>query len=139
VRSLAIAGTVAVHALILAVALVRCTPEVSAKPPPPPQAPQDERVLSVHLLPSGESVTENALACEYSYRGVGFTGNGVRIESLAPGGPAESAGLQVGDVVLNSEVLGQDRYMVGHRLTLQISRSGRQFAVEVVIRRICFE
>jgi hypothetical protein len=139
-RAAALALTVALHLILLAMALVRCAPEASAKPPPATsEQPENERVLDVRLLPSGESTAEEAPACESTFRGVGLMHNGIRVQSLAPGGPADRAGLKVGDVILNAEVLGQDRYMVGHRLTLKVSRDGRHFAVDVVVGRICFE
>jgi predicted metalloprotease with PDZ domain len=93
----------------------------------------------VRLLPSSD-VGEPDLPCEHSYRGIGIrTSDGALIESVSQGGPADKAGLKAGDRIVNAQILMADRYMVGHRLTLRVSREGREFAVEVVIGRICYE
>jgi predicted metalloprotease with PDZ domain len=139
VRTLAAAGAVALHALLLAVALVRCSPEVSAKPPPAETHPPGEATLDVRLLPSHDTGDED-MACPEGYRGIGIrTSDGAHVTDVAPGGPADKAGIQTDDVIVNADILWPDRYMVGHKLTLQISRGGRVFPVVVVIRRICTE
>jgi hypothetical protein len=132
--------TVALHAMVLAAALVRCAPEVIAAPPPPPTGESDtpKKDLQVRLLPSYQDGFDD-MPCEASYRGIGILSMDGTISNVSPGSPADRAGLRRHDFILNFSDLGQDRYMVGHKLTLRVRREGVVIHVPVVISRICFE
>lgn len=136
-RAAAFSLTAVLHAALLAAALVRCAPESKAAAAPPGTT---ERIAAVRLLPSEPGDSEMP-ACARTYRGIGITRWALSegIKAIAKGGPADKAGLQVGDVILNDDELGADRYMVGHPVKLHIERAGRRLTVVVVIGRICFE
>lgn len=51
------------------------------------------------------------------YSGIGIKSLGV-VWEVSPGSPAEEVGLKAGDTIINDEVLGRDRYEVGHLLKL---------------------
>jgi predicted metalloprotease with PDZ domain len=139
VKPAALTLTVAVHAVVFAFALVRCSPEVVTAPPPPPQGPASQpQTLDVRLLPSYPDGFDE-MPCDASYRGIGILSMDGTISNVSPGGPADRAGLRVHDFILNFSDLGQDRYMVGHRLILRVRREGAVIHVPVVISRICFE
>lgn len=73
-----------------------------------------------------------------------FSGSGVRINGVTPGGAAERAGLQAGDVLLNyngqpvtdlqvySNLLRQSE--PGDVVSLDIQRAGQQFTLEAVLQ-----
>jgi hypothetical protein len=141
VKPAALALTVAVHAVVFAFALVRCTPEVIAAPPPPPQSEESKpgkKEVQVRLLPSFPDGFDD-MPCAAHYRGIGILSMDGTISNVSPGGPADRAGLKRHDFILNFSDLGQDRYMVGHKLTLRVRREGVVIHVPVVIGRICFE
>jgi hypothetical protein len=139
VKPAALALTVAVHAVVFAFALVRCTPEVIAAPPPPPKeerAPGEEEV-QVRLLPSYDDGFDD-MPCENTYRGIGIFSTNGTVTEVTLGSPADRAGLKRHDFILNFSDLGQDRYMVGHKLTLRVRREGVVIHLPVVIGRICY-
>jgi S1-C subfamily serine protease len=74
------------------------------------------------------------------YTGIGATVNraGFVIE-LAPGGPAQRAGLRPGDAILNLEDLPIDVYPAGHAVGLRLLRDGAEAAATVRIGAICDE
>jgi S1-C subfamily serine protease len=139
-KPFAAAITVALHALVIVAALVRCTPEVVAAPPPPPTGESDtpKKDLQVRLLPSYPDGFDD-MPCEMSYRGIGIRSNDGTVTEVTAGSPADRAGLRRHDLILNFSELGQDRYMVGHKLTLRVRREGVVIHLPVVISRICFE
>lgn len=108
----------------------------SAKVEPPPPAGQDApSVLEVRLLPSDEG--DGDAVCD-SYRGVGVRmGGGGEIIDVAPGGPADRAGVRLGDRLLNEDEFGGDRYPNGTVLVMRLQRGEREFAARVVVRPIC--
>jgi predicted metalloprotease with PDZ domain len=141
VRPFAAALTVAVHAMVAAVALMRCTPEVIAAPPPPPQSEESKpgkKEVQVRLLPSFPDGFDD-MPCAAHYRGIGILSMDGTISNVSPGGPADRAGLKRHDFILNFSDLGQDRYMVGHKLTLRVRREGVVISLPVVIGRVCYE
>lgn len=132
----ALALTVALHSLLAASALVRCTEPAAAQEHDKPK-PREGEAIEVRLIPSTED-GENNLDCQKTYRGIGIKRSwGGRIFDVVPGGPADKAGIRVDDVMVN-DALEIDRYMVGHKVTVRVERDGRQFEVEVVIGRVCF-
>jgi hypothetical protein len=140
VKPAALALTVAVHAVVFAVALVRCTPEVIAAPPPPPQSEESKpgkKEVQVRLLPSFPDGFDD-MPCSAHYRGIGILSMDGTISDVSAGGPADRAGLKRHDFILNFSDLGQDRYMVGHKLTLRVRREGVVIHLPVVIGRICY-
>jgi hypothetical protein len=140
VRPLAVAASVLVHSMLAAVLLVRCSTASLAEPPPSPREskPEGPSEVQVRLLPSYPDGFDD-MPCESHYRGIGILSMDGTISSVSPGGPADRAGLKAHDFILNFSDLGQDRYMVGYRLTLRIRREGRVIEVPVVISRICYE
>ena len=58
---------------------------------------------------------------------------------LAPGGPAELAGVRVGDNMLNASDFGRDRYPAGTVMTLTILRDGKEFSQPITIGRVCYD
>jgi len=74
------------------------------------------------------------------YTGIGATVNraGFIIE-LAPEGPAQRAGLQPGDAILNLEDLPINTYPAGHRVGLRLLRDGAEMSATVRIDAICDE
>jgi predicted metalloprotease with PDZ domain len=124
-----------IHAAILLPALTHCSP------PAPPRAervkPAEHEPLQVTLLPAPKP--DGTLPCADSYFGIGFTtrwGSGV-VSSVAPGGPAEIAGLLVGDDVLNADDL-QTWPRAGIRVALRVERNGRRMTLHATTARICY-
>ena len=78
-------------------------------------------------------------------RGATYTGIGARVNGagvivdLAPGGPAERAGLRPGDAILNLEDLPIDVYPAGQSVGLRLLRDGLETAAVVRIGAICNE
>lgn len=140
-RLVAAAGTLALHAALLAVALVSCSEASQAKPPPKASQGGAEEV-EVRLLPSVEG---DGPPCD-SYRGIGIRSEFTPLDEegfirsvieISPGGPADRAGIRLGDQILNDHELGADRHPVGHRIVLQVLRDGIQLRIPVVTSHIC--
>ncbi len=78
-------------------------------------------------------------------RGAVYTGIGARVNGagfvvdLAPGGPAERAGLRPGDAILNLEDLPIDVYPAGQPVGVRLLRDGLETAAMVRIAAICNE
>lgn len=75
-----------------------------------------------------------------------YTGIGVRswlngaIVEVAPGGPADKAGLRAGDTLLNLDATEPDQHKPGTRITLRFLRDEREMPpVVAVIGEICNE
>jgi S1-C subfamily serine protease len=74
------------------------------------------------------------------YTGIGATVNRAGfIIDLAPEGPAQRAGLQPGDAILNLEDLPINTYPAGHRVGLRLLRDGAEMSATVRIDAICDE
>lgn len=78
------------------------------------------------------------LSCEKSYRGVGFKDDWAgHIIEVAPGSPAEQAGIIVGDR------LAQDDYYknldIGTIVVMKIERNGQLMELTLRIDDICYE
>jgi len=151
-RSVALGLSIALHAVVLAAiavhlvghapaatgagVLVRVVlppgrlvpaPDADGPMPPPPIASAGSRIY-----PTG---------C----RGTVYTGIGAIVNragfilELAPNGPAQRAGLQPGDAILNLEDLPIDTYPAGQPVDLRLLRDGAQTTAVVVIGAICDE
>lgn len=96
----------------------------------------DERM---HLLPSPTG-DGDGLACANRYRGIGsevsYSG---RVSAVVPGGPADLAGMRVGDRFMNQEMFERDQYEIGRQLVLRLERDGVLIELPVRIDRICYD
>lgn len=122
----------ALHAILLA-PLPGCH-----QPPPPPPVAQARLVVddSTRFARSGDG----DLACEDSYRGVGFRLNVIdAVMDVAPGSPAERAGMRVGDNVLNEPIFGGNRHPLGTTLVAKVERMGQTLELPMVTGNICIE
>ena len=134
-----VAGAVGSTAVHVAILLAMVWPQQPAAQPPvkaTPQHNQDE--ADMVLVPESESYGDG-LTCENWYRGigviVGFTG---LVEEVVERGPADRAGLKVGDRFFNEQLFIRDAYAIGHRLTLRIERGGSTMELPVTIGRVCY-
>ena len=151
-RSVALALSVALHALVFAALAVR----VAGEEP----LPSARGVLVRLVLPPGRLVPApegdgplpprtvvaaggrvHPSGCQGTvYTGIGATVNRAGfIMQLAPGGPAQDAGLRPGDAILNVDDLPIDTYPAGHRVGLRLLRDGVETAAVVRIGAICDE
>jgi S1-C subfamily serine protease len=151
-RSVAIALSIALHALALAALAVR----VGAAAP----APSARGVLVRLVLPPGRLVpapegdgplpprsvvAAGSRSHPSGCRGPIYTGIGATVNragfilELAPGGPAQDAGLRPGDAILNLEDLPIDTYPAGQPVGLRLLRDGAETAAVVRIGAICDE
>lgn len=106
--------------------------------PPPPAKPvpvhtvwasdRDERLLGM----SG-----NGLACKKHYRGIGVrtTWTTGAITEVAAAGPAERAGVLVGDHLLTE---GPFDLPVGTKVNVRLSRDGREYTARIAVDDVCF-
>ncbi|MEO5844405.1 MAG: hypothetical protein ABIQ33_06145 [Caldimonas sp.] len=96
-------------------------------------------------LPPRTVVTAGSRLFPTGCRGAVYTGIGARVNGagfivdLAAGGPADRAGLQPGDAILNLEDLPIDVHPVGQAVDLRVLRDGIQTAAVVRIGAICNE
>lgn len=76
--------------------------------------------------------------CDKFYFGIGITHNTVmqEISYVAPGGPAHQAGIQVGDMFLNSHPI-KNVYPEGTIINVEILRNGIIHSIPVKIGKIC--
>lgn len=131
-------ASVLLHAALL-VALTMTLP--SAQPPAgvsiPPKA--DEGEVDMHLIPQVEG-DGSGLSCEHSYHGIGVVlAFGSTVSEVVPGGPADTAGLRVGDELLNGEIFVRDAYAIGREFSLRITRRGDRMDLPVRIGKVCYD
>ena len=126
---------VALHAALLA----RCAPD---QPPAASEsaahpAAKDSEPLAVTLLPAPRP--GGTLPCADTYIGLGFTTGwgGGWVSSVAQGGPAERAGLRVGDNVTNADGMHAWQ-MPGVRVTLHVERDGHPLTMVAETAEICY-
>ena len=151
-RKVALALSVALHAGVFAALAVY---RVGESPAPgargvlvrlvlPPgrlvPAPEDDGPLPPRTVVSAGSRIHPSGCRGTVYTGIGATVNraGFIIE-LAPGGPAQLAGLRPGDAILNLEDLPIDTYPAGQPVGLRLLRDGAEAAAVVRIGAICDE
>jgi hypothetical protein len=120
------------------VALVIQAPAPAQEQSTPVAAERDGDDRDMQLLPTPET-DGDGLACEGSYRGIGIRHwpNGEVVEVVA-GGPAERAGMKVGDYLLSDALLQRDQYELGHRIPVRVDRDGKQLSLLVYVGRICY-
>jgi predicted metalloprotease with PDZ domain len=137
VKPLALAGTVLLHAALAAALLVRCTPAIPSEPPKKAESQQERKPIEIRLLPAGE---EGDNYCDSSYTGIGVMVSRLdgHIIDVAPGSPADRAGVKEGDIYLNADEFPPDSLKPGSRITLRIQRAGRTFNLQAVIGRVCY-
>jgi membrane-associated protease RseP (regulator of RpoE activity) len=97
-----------------------------------------EEDFAMQLLPSPTG-DGDGLACPAFYRGVGVVHGASYVLEIAPGSPAERAGLQVGDKWLNLDAFARDEFPIGTRLVFKIERYGVRLDLPVVTGVICYE
>lgn len=129
-------GSVLVH--LVFVSALTWQPRPPAVPPAKVRASIEVAVRLVAVESDGDHAGSG---CPLSYRGIGiehsFTG---MVREVLGGGPADRAGIQLGDVIHNHyATLIRDRYPVGHVLRLKIRRLGELIEVPVRIEKICYE
>jgi predicted metalloprotease with PDZ domain len=78
--------------------------------------------------------------CDKHYLGIGVTHSSLfgEITNVAPGGPADKAGIRVGDIPLDSLNI-RDKYPEGTVITIPILRDGITHNIPVTIGKICTE
>ena len=151
-RTVALALSIALHAVVfatLAVHLVAATPAPAAAGvlvrlvlPPGRLVPAPE---GDGPLPPRAVVAAGSRVHPSGCRGTIYTGIGAIVNragfiiELAPGGPAQRAGLRPGDAILNLEDLPIDTYPAGQPVGLRLLRDGAEAATIVLIGAICDE
>ncbi len=151
-RTLALALSIALHAAVLAAlgvhlggdARVKSVPAMLVRLVLPPgrlvPAPEGDGPLPPRTVASaGQRV--HPTGCRGTvYTGIGATVNSAGfIVELAPGGPAERAGVRPGDAILNLADLPIDAYPAGQPVALRLLRDGAEAATVVLIGAICDE
>jgi len=151
-RAVALALSVALHGAVFAALALRF---VDKMPAPTAKGVLVRLVLPPGRLvpaPSGDGplpprtvVSAGSRLHPSRCRGPVYTGIGATVNSsgfiveLAPGGPAQTAGLRPGDAILNLEDFPVDTYPAGHAVGLRLLREGAEAAAVVRIGAICDE
>jgi hypothetical protein len=95
--------------------------------------------VAMRLLPSEDSDGAGT-GCQHSYRGIGIVSTYAGwIEEVVSGGPADKAGVQIGDRFLNGEMFRRDGYSLGRQLVIKVDRHGVRLDLPVVIGAVCYE
>jgi S1-C subfamily serine protease len=103
-------------------------------------APENDGPLPPRNVVSAGSLVRPSACGGPVYTGIGATVNRAGfIIDLAPDGPAQRAGLQPGDAILNLEDLPINTYPAGHPVGLRLLRDGSEMAATVRIDAICDE
>ncbi len=138
-KTFGVVGSLFIHILVLI--LLLSTTSVAKR------LPKKQENVPVHTMAredrlKGEETTGDGLACSgYHYTGIGIRinyGSGT-ITDVGPNTPAAVAGLREGDVLVEPNQLGPDRFVVGTVLVLDIIRAGVEMKVPIHIGRICNE
>jgi predicted metalloprotease with PDZ domain len=134
-RALGACGSALVHASLL-LAFITPEPEAVAEVQAPSKAENDE--MEMRLLPATDD--GDGMACDGAYTGIGVvtTYSGM-VDEVVPGGPADRAGMHIGDHWLNPETFARDQYSIGRQLVLRVERHGVRLDLPVRIGRVCFE
>lgn len=98
--------------------------------------PNQVEIYDVELLAKDdrESTTNFALTCPHTYRGIGVKRAwGGRITSVAPGWPADRAGIKEGDIMEPWDINEENGYM-----EFTITRNGKTVKMILRTEDICF-
>lgn len=135
-RAIGASASVLLHAaLVLAFVWPTAAPPGEVSTEPKKAEKSDE--MEMRLIPASEG--GDGLACDGSYRGIGVVTNwGGNVEEVVSGGPADRAGMHIGDVFLNAEMFSRDLYSVGRDLVLKVDRHGVRIDLPVRIGNVCF-
>lgn len=130
-------GSMLVHAAVV-FALLPAIPAKSPAAPAKPVAHRSNEEADMVLIPESVSYGDG-LSCPEWYRGIGvIVGFSGLVEEVVERGPADRAGLKVGDRFFNEQIFIRDRYAIGHALTLRVERDGREMELPVTIGRVCY-
>ncbi len=126
-------ASVLVHAAMLVT-----LPAAKAIEPPKPVPVTQERDSDIRLRST--SAGSDGLSCQATYAGIGaiVSWSGY-VREVVAGGPADDAGMRVGDKFLNEGLFGRDRYALELPMVLKVERDGQRLDLPVRIGRICFE
>lgn len=137
-RSIGASGSIAIHALLL-LAFVAVFPKPQPVPVPvgAPEPKQEDH--NFQLLPSADR-EGRSLECPKFYAGIGLVASWTddRVMDIAPGGPADVAGIRVGDIFLSNSVFQRDLYPIGKVIPMSVQRDGQRIDMQVRIGRICY-
>ena len=77
--------------------------------------------------------------CDDFYIGIGITHEFIssKISRVVPNGPADKAGLKVGDAMLNSNLNIKDTFPIGTSVNIVILRNGITTVVPIKVDKIC--
>jgi hypothetical protein len=134
-------GSLLIHAVLL-VALNLAIHDSGGGIEIPVRPLADNALERVRMLGASDAGS-NGDPCPNTYYGVGaktsISGRGTTVLLVSPGGPADLAGLRVGDEWLNAAMFERDGYSPGRLLVLRVERDGRRFDLPVRIGRVCYE
>lgn len=89
---------------------------------------------------TGPSALTDLCTSKKFYTGIGvIMGLNGSVSSVALGGPADKAGIKVGDIISNSSILQPDKHPVGTQLPLQIVRPHQNLTIIVSVDKVCFD
>jgi predicted metalloprotease with PDZ domain len=144
----ALIGSVLIHALIL----TSCGNSGQKENKRQEKAEGDEiraKVISASMVEEqmkkknngkGLEALTNECKSNTFYTGIGITTNVLNIITvIAPGGPADKAGLKVGDTIINRGEFKANMFKVGDKLEIKVERYDKQFTTTTVIEKICYE
>ncbi len=151
VSKLALTLTVLMHGALL---LALLHPRLPVRPPSALQMAAENEVVHIRFYSEGErapadplagsDITQAAIAEEPCggdfYVGIGVVAGGYSglVIMVAPGAPAARAGIRAGEAIVNSEVLGANRYTEGTPLELRVAgQDGVHRTVFLRVEKIC--
>lgn len=108
------------------------------KKPPPTQVkviPENSDEREIKFTGTGG----NGLACQDHYIGIGVLVNwgSMQVQEVAPGGPADQAGVRVGDILLRDDPYGM--LEKGTKVEVPVERDGKKLILKATIGEVCYE